>query len=310
MILRSVIAALAGFILLVGVITTPLTPIAFSYLALGHSLSAAALASAQFFAISWVILDLPTAIASTALFALPALWLSQRALLSRKSDQALTGTDFYPIGRLLLWISAFGIGFTVLIFSSAADQPGGLPAVLAAQFSALIESIPELTVNSEILAAPSTHAMVVFVLAITPSTWMLSLASGLFLGQKLAERFGVNRRPGPNVYEWLMPPIYDIFVLILFLLAFTSSGTWQVFWSTITICAVTPYFLLGLSVIHAIAMPIRGRVWFLAAIYLALLSFLWAAIPVIILGLLESRWALRPKFVGPYNADKTDDNRP
>ncbi len=309
MILRSVIAALAGFILLVGVITTPLTPVPFSYLALGYSLSAAAIAAFVFFIISIIILDVPTALASTFLFALPAVWLSQRALLSRRTEDPDAPAEFYPIERLLLWILGLGGAFTVLIFGVASDFPGGLPALLGAQLLALIAEVPEISADLPPLTEQSRMSLVALVLALTPSSWMLSLATSLLLGQKLAEKFDINRRPSLDLSHWLLPPALDFIVLLLIGACFVTQGAWQVFFAALTICVVTPYFLLGLSAIHAIAKPMRGRSWILAAVYFVLLSFLWAAIPVIILGLLESRWSLRTKIENQNNTQKENDDR-
>lgn len=179
------------------------------------------------------------------------------------------------------------MGFCVLIFGATADHAGGLPALFADQLEQVLAAIPELSSDVAPLSPNGRYALVAFILAITPASWMLSLAASLLFGQKLAERFGVNRRTAPDLNTWLLPPALDLTVLVLIALSYFSQGAWQVFWAALTICVVTPYFLLGLSVIHAIAKPMRGRAWVLVAVYFVLLSFLWAAIPVVILGLLE-----------------------
>jgi hypothetical protein len=323
--LRSILAAIASVLLLVGGISLPLisTPIAF--LALGTSLRTAAVAAIVLFILMSVLLDPAFALAISIILILPSLWLARLTLLTSltmsdqtsKSNQETSNPEtsgqdkptssaeveaqspykFYPLERLIVWATGMAIFLSILVFGQYANQSGGLPGVLVTLIEESPELIPMITLSGDIGDLNEAIRVIVNVgLIWFPSVWSLSILTSLYIAQSIAQWMGVNRRPAQTLKLARFPQFMDFLLLVSLIASFFLEGWVAILAGSITICLFMPYFLLGLSIIHAISHRWNGRAFVLGCLYVSILVLAWPILAVAAVGLLEPAIGLRQRF--------------
>ncbi len=302
--LRSLIAAVFALLLFLGIVTIPLAPLPLFYVGLTASPSSLLLAGAVYAVLAATLIGWPLALTTLLLFTLPAFWLTRLSLLSRiRSDASAaapkdTGQsyEFYPAYKLILWVTGMAIMLVSLMFGRFANEVGGLPAV----FISLLTSEPTTAALfglDELGLEDSSMRVVVATMLVTAgASWAISLIATMVLAQRLAEWTKLNLRPQQDHDELSLPSFLDALLLGSIILSFFLEGAWSIYFAAIALCFLIPYFLLGLSVIHAISRPLDARVWILSTLYLFLLLFLWLGILVALLGLIEPLVKLRQRF--------------
>ena len=297
--LRSILAAIASVLLLVGGITMPLISMPIAFVALGHSLRGAAIATVALFVIISVLIDPGFALAISLLFTLPSLWLARLALLTTSSSDASANTafKFYPLERLIVWATAMAIFLSFAIFGQYADQPGGLPGVLIKLIEESPDLIPMITLSSNIPDLSESISVLVNIgLICSTAIWGLSILSSLYIAQLIAQWMQVNRRPAQTIKLAKFPQFMDFLLLISLIASFFLKGWVAILAGSITICLFMPYFLLGLSIIHAISHRWNGRAFALGCLYISILVLAWPILLVAAIGLLEPALRLRQRF--------------
>ncbi len=306
------LAGLAGALLYFPVLTqSPLSGIATFvaplplYLAgLSAGAMAAAIGTGVVCLVSAALTGLPGVVSYVALIGLPAMAMSSLLLLNR--DTALpagsTQVEWYPAGRTLCWL-ACGASVLFLIAAFAAmGQEGGLRAqteelFLPAmggreQFVAMLAELqpsadPEVLI--EIMTATLPTALVIYLAAM--------VAANAGIAQRILVRTGRALRPSPPIKSMDLPVELDI-ALALSVALSLAPGEAGFIGGSLAVILMTPYFLLGLIVIHAISLRWPGRAAILTLLYCAMLfvqplSFLIAA-----LGLMEQWYSLRRQYGG------------
>ena len=238
------------------------------------------------------------------LLGLPAGWLVRLALLSRTPSSAQGSTkapiqspmEWYPPGHLLAWIAVFSAGF-VLAFDLLYWSQGGLRTLFSQLFAPILEheGLRQDLTKRHINPENFLDLMVNVAPAAIGVMWLGILATNLQLGQVLANRAGLGLRPNARFHDLELPPQLLIALAGALILSFLP-GQGGFLAASISAVLAFPYFLLGLSVVHAISRAWPGRLWLLALIYFFVIYLL---VPFFILwgiGLLEPWIGLRKRF--------------
>jgi len=216
---------------------------------------------------------------------LPAWWLGYLALLARPAA-APNGQEWYPIGRLVLWvagINALLVGTTLLSFGT--DLPSLQSALRAALGSGLDELVSEQLENPED-AARFIDMMVMLVPSAVAATLTLSTVGNLWLAGQIVKISGRLQRPWPRLSDMRFPS----FAPAVFGAAVAGSFLPDLLGISLSALAASlmiAHVLLGLAVIHALTVGLNGRGFILVFVYVAIAVFNWPVRwPLLFIGLL------------------------
>jgi hypothetical protein len=315
--LRSIIAAVFALLLFLGIITIPLAPLPLFYIGLTASPGGLLLAGVLYALLAATLIGWPLAITTLLLFTFPAFALTRLSLLSRIRGDAETAAsqapqknyEFYPADKLVLWICGMAVVLTSLMFGRFAYEDGGLPAVFISLLTNEPSTAALLGLNELGLESSALEMVVATMLVTAGASWAISLIATMLLAQRLAEWTKLNLRPQQTYDDLTLPSYLDALLVGSIILSFFLDGAWSIYFAALALCFLIPYFLLGLSVIHAISRPLDARVWILSALYLFLLLFLWLGILVALLGLIEPLVRLRQRMGTPKMAQKQPKTR-
>ncbi|MGC2778161.1 MAG: DUF2232 domain-containing protein [Bradyrhizobium sp.] len=242
-----------------------------------------------------VLVSFPYCIAFVVAVALPAWWLGHLAMLGRSTAEASPGAvEWYPVGRILLWIAALAALTTVaalLTLGTDADTiTDTLRRALVRLLSAADSPLPpdaDRWVDALIRIAPGGAAMFA----------TLTLSLNLWLAGKIAATSGLLRRPWPDLKAIALPPM--TLVALLVAIGLTFGGGLVALVAVIAAAALLmAYALTGFAVLHTLTLALRSRALWLGSIYLVIVLFVWPVLAMVVLGLADAAFDLRRRF-GP-----------
>ena len=257
---------------------------------LGHGASTATLAVAVGLLLVGAVDGMFAASAYMLVNGLPSGLIARQALLSRATGEAV---EWYPLGHVLVWLSALACAYVVVAFTIFIDSEGGLIGEIEAILRMALGVIVEDSGGAEATAfiAGSARTLPVIVAA----SWSIMVVVNAVLAQGLLARLGRNRRPSPTFRDIALPralvfPLAAAVVLALF------PGTAGFLGTTLAAILAIPYFFLGLAVIHTISQgwPLRGAA--LGVLYVVTMLAGWPAAAVIVLGVAEQWFGVRARF--------------
>ena len=265
---------------------------------------AAAVAALSALALMIVLLGMVAALTHALLAGGPVVWLSHLALQHRPAAGAMegepvdeAGREWYPEGRLLLWMAGFSAAAVILILLtqglSLEDIRSGLMAMAERAVAvmpwggALTADEKERFLHTFATLAPLSMAVL----------WEIALFVSFRLGLWLGSRFGLVRRPLAEFANMRFPQKALLLVAGVSLLAL-APGVVGFFGQIAALAYMTAFALLGLAVVHA---WLRDRPWApaaLGALYAALLLLMGLVAPaLLLLGLAETGFGVRDAFL-------------
>jgi len=259
-----------------------------------------------------LLLTMPYAV----VMAVPAWLICRQVLLNRPltagqgaANQGVAGqgvagtaTDWYPIGDILAWMTmaALGIFMVAAMSIDGGDQDvrDAVAGGLATGFEQMAPHLgPEAIANSVAAMAPLFPGML-------GANWLLMTVVNAVMAQGLLRRGGRNARPTPVYSELTLPQWCAWPLLAAAVMALVGSGDMQYLGRNMALVAATPFFMLGLAVVHFIVARLKARGGLLIIFYMILLVSGWAALVVAGVGLLELWIGLRHRYAGgtgPHN---------
>jgi hypothetical protein len=249
-----------------------------------------------------LIFGLPYCIAFVLMVALPAWWLGHLALLGRPIADAEAGNgaqpaapamEWYPVGRILLWIAGFAMLTTIaamLTLGSDAETitaslKRGLLRILAPR-NAAPSVDTERWVGALAIIAPAAAAIVA----------MMTLTLNLWLAGRIAATSGRLHRPWPDLKSAELPPM--TLVALSVALAFCFIGGLAALFAQITATALLmAYAITGFAVLHTLTLALKGRAFWLSCIYAFVVVFGWPVLAMVALGLADAVFGLRQRFM-------------
>ncbi len=299
----SAIASLAflngipGALLFVYLATLPLFLVAFS---LGTT--SVSVASISGIATAGLLGGLITAIAYTLFNVVPAWFVSKQSL---KSQQLEDGSyNWYSIGNVLCSLAILCAALMVigaLEFTSGSELSLQLTIEQALHevFNIMFPAMSQLDMLNAInrLSSIFPGAM--------GSSWVVMTIVNAVLAQTIVVRMKCNIRPTPKFTLMELPQWAALPLIITAAAALVLGGEARYMAQNVSIILATPFFFLGLSVIHWAVRRVQFAAIVLTVFYIIMISSGWALILVAGLGMIEQWAGVRSRF----NTD-TDKNLP
>ncbi|MFN5038180.1 MAG: hypothetical protein ACK5E0_16800 [Bradyrhizobium sp.] len=286
---------------LISILLFYLSPLPIMVAAFGWGPLAAAIGGVGAASVLGAIFGLPYSIAFAMMVAVPGWWRGHLALLGRPlagaagdgATQQPPALEWYPVGRILLWIAAFAvITTTATLLTLGADTDTitaalrrGLLKVLSAgdgQGSVEIERLVDMLVILAPLAATILS--------------MVTLTLNLWLAGKITQTSGRLNRPWPELRSTALPSMTLVALLVAAALSFVG-GMLALLAQIVTAALVIGYALVGFAVLHTLTLSLNSRGFWLGGIYAVVVMFGWPIVAIFALGIADAVFGLRQRYL-------------
>ncbi|MGC2811320.1 MAG: hypothetical protein WA303_13200 [Bradyrhizobium sp.] len=246
------------------------------------------------------IFGLPYGIAFVLMIALPAWWLGHLALLGRPvSGDAAAGppaaptVEWYPIGRILLWIAGFAMLTTTAILFTLGTDAATITEVIRKALRWFLglrgaDSSGETEQALDALAIVAPAAGAIFT--------MMTLTLNLWLAAKIAATSGRLHRPWPDLKGADLPPM-TLAVLSLALAFCFTGGLLAMLARIVAATLIMAYALTGFAALHTLTMALKHRALWLGCTYAVVVIFSWPILAMAALGLADAVFGLRRRYL-------------
>ena len=246
-------------------------------------------------AIIVALFGLPYGVAFAIVNALPAWWLAHLVLLARPlpkdSTAAPEGTmEWYPVGRILLWIVVFASVITATTLLMMGSDAATIQSVIRKGWSDLLEAA-QLTLNDSALDALVAIAPIGAEMAA-----VAMLALNLWLAAKIAATSGRLHRPWPDFKNTALPTT-AIAVLFAAIACCFFGGLPAMLAQVVTAGLSIAYAMTGFAVLHTVTLAMKSRALWLGCVYAVVAGFAWALLAVALLGLADAVFGLRQRYL-------------
>jgi len=250
------------------------------------------------------IFGLPLGAAFAIGVALPGWWLGHLALLGRPvATGAISNNDaaaveaeieWYPIGRILLWIAGFAALTTIAALLSLGTDAAtitealrrGLTSFLTRSGSEPMPAEIQRWIDPLVSLAPIAAAAVA----------VPTLTLNLWLAAKITETSGRLRRPWPDLRTVTLPPVTLAALCVAVALCFTGGLT-ALLAKVIVSALMLAYAFTGFAVLHTLTLALRSRAFWLGSMYAIVVMFTWPVLVIAALGLADAIFNLRARFL-------------
>ena len=247
------------------------------------------------------LFGLPYCIAFVVAIALPAWWLGHLALLGRPTaHQASSGDgaaptpvlEWYPVGRILLWIAGFAALTTMSVLLTLGTDAATITSVIGRGLMLIWH--PDDVSNEE--TKRTIEALASIAPAAAAVVAMMTLTLNLWLAAKVTATSGRLHRPWPDLRSVALPPM----TLAAFSLAIAFcfiGGMPAILAQTVTAALMMAYALIGFAVLHTLTLALRNRPIWLSFTYVIVALFSWLMLAMAALGLADAVFGLRQRYM-------------
>ena len=249
------------------------------------------------------IFGIPYCIAFAVTVALPAWWLGHLALLGRPVANGVSAgngaapvapdLEWYPTGRILLWISGFVALTTMAALLTLGTDAEAITDALRRFLLRMLDlrdaapsAETERWIDALVKIAPSAAALVA----------MTTLTLNLFLSAKITATSGRLHRPWPDLKSTALPPMTLAALCVAIAFCFTG-GLIAILAQIATAALMMAYALVGFAVLHTLTLALKSRALWLGCIYAIVAVFGWPALAMVALGLAEAVFGLRHRYL-------------
>jgi hypothetical protein len=226
--------------------------------------------------------------------AIPALIVSWHAIKAR-TDEITGTTEWYPIGQILGWLTIYGLILLAGAVLYFADGPDGLEGACRAFLRNFFDHFKP--AGADNVKFPVDEIARYFP-GMLISVWLLITMVDSVLAQNLLARAQKSLRPTPAYRQFEIPRWLE-FAFLAAIIASFLPGTAGMLGRNAAPVLSTPFFLLGLAVIHTLSQRISARGAVLAGVYFLLVIVGWLTAIIVLLGLVEQWISLRRRFSAP-----------
>jgi hypothetical protein len=248
------------------------------------------------------IFGLPYCIAFVIMVALPAWWLGHLALLGRPilpvppdngAAPAATDLEWYPVGRILLWISASVTLTTMAALLTLGTDAATISDTLRRGLTHIFNPPNREPAPAEIQQWIGALATLAPIAAATVA--MPTLTLNLWLAAKITATSGKLHRPWPDLRTAALPPMTLAVLCVAVALCFTG-GLLAIFAKIITSALMMAYAFTGFAVLHTLTLALKSRAFWLGSAYTVVVLFGWPVLVVVTLGLADAVFGLRARY--------------
>ncbi len=230
--------------------------------------------------------------------ALPAWWLGYLTLLARpvSNDPQLANLapalDWYPTGRMLMWIAAFATLTTVSALLTLGSDAETITAALRRGLLRIIG-------RGAVTPAGESERVVDALVAVAPGAAtiiaMMTLTLNLWLAARITTTSGRLKRPWPDLRTTTLPKMVLGALLVAVVLCFTG-GLLALVAQIVSAALLMAYAITGFAVLHTVTQAFSGRAFVLGAAYAGTLFIGWPLIGMIGLGLADAVLGIRQAY--------------
>jgi hypothetical protein len=282
---------------LVSLLLLYLAPLPLMVVGLGWGpLAATVAAAAASFALA-AIFGIPYGIGHVISVALPAWWLGHLALLGRPvaagaasgNGSAAPDLEWYPVGRILVWIAGFA---SLTTFAALLTLGTDAPAILATMKQGLLRilEIRGTAADENVLDALVTIMPACAVIGI-----VITLTINLWLAGKITAMSGRLRRPWPDLKTAALPKA-ALAGLCVAAACSLAGGLLAILALIVTAALMMAYAFAGFAVLHTLTLALKSRALWLGSTYLAVVLFVWPVIAIVVLGLADAVFGFRQRY--------------
>jgi hypothetical protein len=249
------------------------------------------------------IFGLPYCMAFVLTVALPAWWLGHLALLGRPgSHGAVSGNgaspvapdlEWYPVGRIVLWISGFAALTTMAALLTLGTDAAVITGTLRRGLLRIIgqsEGAPsaeiEQTIDALVTIAPAAAAIVA----------MMTLTLNLWLAARITATSGRLHRPWPDLKSTALPSMTLAALCVAIGFDF-AGGLPAILAQIVTASLMMTYAIVGFAVLHTLTLAFKSRALWLSCTYAMVVVFVWPVLAMVTLGLAEAVFGLRQRYL-------------
>ena len=279
-----------------------LSPLPLMVAALGWGPTAATIGGIAAASGLGVLFGLPYCIAFAITVALPAWWLGHLALLGRPHADPAAGNgadptapqlEWYPVGRILLWIAGFAALTTIaamLTLGSDAETitgslRSGLLRILGPRDQASSRDI-ERWVAAIAIVAPAAATIIA----------MMTLTLNLWLAAKITKTSGRLHRPWPDLKSAELPQMTLVALSVALAFCFIG-GIVALFAQVVSTALMMAYAVTGFAVLHTLTLALKSRGLWLSCTYAIVVVFGWPVLAMVALGLADAIFGFRARYL-------------
>lgn len=245
-------------------------------------------------------------------FAAPVAVVVRQALLARPAAEASAGAstgadisdglEWYPVGRLVLWLAGWSLGLFGIALLLTADREGGLPEMLQpllTQFLSAMQQGPSGVSGQGADLEAMAKRLAMLMPAVFCVSWLVMMTINGTLAQGMAVLLKQNRRPTPVYRAFTLSRSLAVALVAAIVAAAVLPGDVAFIGGTVAAILAFPFFLQGLAVVHGLAARASLPGLVLAAFYAALVvAGALVGVLVVILGFIEEWAGFRRRFAG------------
>ena len=246
------------------------------------------------------IFGLPYCITFAIAVALPAWWLGHLALLGRPAatdassgNSAAPVLEWYPVGRILLWISCSAALTTIVALLTLGTDAISITSGLRRGLLMMIGP-PDATATDEI------EQLVDILVKIMPAGAaigaMMMLTLNLWLAAKITATSGRLHRPWPDLKMTALPPLMLAALCAAIAFCF-AGGLLAILAQIIASVLMMAYALTGLAVLHTLTLTLKSRALWLGCTYVIVVLFVWPVVAIAALGLADAIFGFRQRYL-------------
>lgn len=249
------------------------------------------------------LFGLPYCLAFAVTVALPAWWLGHLVLLGRQVDGATSPLateapaepeiEWYPVGRILLWIAGFATLTTIAALLTLGTDAEAITGTLRRGLMRILHAADPQAPGE---ADQFIDALVTIAPAAATIVSMMTLTLSLWLSAKVTATSGRLRRPWPDLMTAELPAMTLAVLCVALALCFTG-GLLAIVAQIATAALMMSYALTGFAVLHTLTLALKSRAFWLGSTYAVVVVFGWPVIAMVALGLADAVFGFRERFL-------------
>jgi hypothetical protein len=276
-----------------------LAPLPLMVAALGWGPLAATIGGISAAAGLGAIFGLPYCMAFAVTIALPAWWLGHLVLLGRPAITGATAgngaspvapaLEWYPLGRILLWISGFAALTTMAALLTLGTDAAAIAGAMRRGLLRIMgprDTASEQWVDALVTIAPAAAAIVA----------MMTLTLNLWLAARITATSGRLHRPWPDLKSADLPPMTLAALCVAIAFCFTG-GLLAILAQIVTAALMMAYALTGFAVLHTLTLALKSRALWLSGTYAIVVVFGWPVLAIVVLGLADAVFGIRQRYL-------------
>jgi hypothetical protein len=249
------------------------------------------------------IFGFPYCIAFAVMVALPAWWLGHLTLLGRPvTNGASSGNgaspvapalEWYPVGRILLWITGFAALTTMAALLTLGTDAAAVTGALRRGLMRIIgprdaasTGETEQWIDALVTIGPAAAAVVA----------MMTLTLNLWLAARITATSGRLHRPWPDLKSAALPPMTLAALCVAVAFCF-SGGLLAILAQIVTAALMMAYALTGFAVLHTLTLALKSRALWLSCTYAIVMVFGWPVLAMVVLGLADAVFGIRQRYL-------------